>query len=54
MQFNISKFIKDSDKNDEKDNKSELENKSQSESETDCKLEDDKAEINKEVSSQIS
>lgn len=37
-----------------KDNKSELENKSQSESETDCKLEDDKAEINKEVSSHIS
>ena len=29
-------------------------NKSQRESDTDCKLEDDKAEINKEVSSQIS
>ena len=37
-----------------KGNKSELESKSQSQSETYCKLEDDKAEINKEVSSQTS
>ena len=38
MQFDISEFFKDSNKNDKQDNESDLKCESQSESETDCKL----------------